>query len=56
MFRFTVKQVAEKLGISQSLVYRLVAAGRIQCERHGLGRGCIRIPDSALEEYRLKCT
>lgn len=48
----TVKQAAERLGISQSLVYGLVAAGKIRHERHGLGRGTIRIPEDALEEYR----
>ena len=30
----------------------LCAAGKIRHERHGLGRGAIRIPPEALEEYR----
>jgi len=51
----TVKQVAEKLGISVSLVYGLCSAGKIRHERFGLGRGCIRIPPGALEEYRNGC-
>lgn len=53
---FTVKQAAGKLGISASLVYGLCAAGKIRHERHGLGRGCIRIPEDALEEYRKRAT
>jgi excisionase family DNA binding protein len=52
----TVKQAAQKLGISVSLVYGLVGAGKIRHERHGLGRGTIRIPEDALEEYRRRAT
>lgn len=52
----TVKQAAEELGISASLVYGLCAAGRIRHERHGLGRGTIRIPAEALDEYRHQST
>lgn len=48
----TVKEAAEQLGISRSLVYVLCDAGKIRHERHGLGRGTIRIPPEALEEYR----
>jgi excisionase family DNA binding protein len=48
----TVKHAAQELGISLSLVYALLAAGRIRHERHGLGRGTIRIPREALDEYR----
>lgn len=47
-----MKQAAQKLGISASLVYGLCAAGKIRHERHGLGRGCIRITPEALDEYR----
>lgn len=49
---FTVKQAAERLGVSASLVYGLCAAGRLRHERYGLGRGTIRVPTDALEEYR----
>ena len=49
----TVKQAAELLGISPSLVYALIAARQIRHERYGLGRGCIRIELAAVEEYRL---
>ncbi len=51
----TVKQASLKLGICAGTVYALCAAGRIQHERHGLGRGVIRISDEALEEYRRSC-
>ena len=48
----TVKQAAERLGVSPALIYALVERRRIRHERHGLGRGVIRIPEDALEEYR----
>ena len=48
----TVKQVAERLRISPSLVYGLCAAGKIRHERYGLGRGCIRVAEEALDDYR----
>lgn len=52
----TVKQAAERLGVSAGLVYALCATGRLRHERHGLGRGTIRIPDDALDEYRRLAT
>jgi excisionase family DNA binding protein len=52
---FTVRQAAERLGVSPSLVYALVAARRLRHERIGLKRGVIRIPDDAVEEYRREC-
>jgi len=51
----TVKQAAERLGISASLVYGLCAAGKLRHERFGLGRGCIRISEEALLEFREDC-
>jgi excisionase family DNA binding protein len=48
----SVRQAAERLGISTALVYALCVQRRIRHERHGLGRGVIRIPEDALEEYR----
>ena len=48
----SVRETAERLGISPALVYGLCARKRIRHERHGLGRGTIRIPEDALEEYR----
>ena len=53
---FTVKQAAKELSISVSLVYALVATGKIRHERHGIGRGVIRIPKEALDEYRKQST
>ena len=52
----TVREAAERLGVSQALIYALVSARKIRHERHGLRRGAIRIPDDALDEYRRRCT
>ena len=48
----TVKEAAKALEISPALVYALCAANKIRHERHGLGRGTIRITKVALEQYR----
>ena len=48
----SVREAAQALGVSPNLVYGLCARKRIRHERHGLGRGTIRIPEDALEEYR----
>jgi len=49
---YTVKEAATILTISVSAVYALCAVGRIRHDRHGVGRGTIRIPHEALDEYR----
>lgn len=52
----TVKQAAERLEISPSLVYSLAAAGKLRFCRLGHGRGRIRIPEDAVGEYLARCT
>jgi excisionase family DNA binding protein len=52
----TVKQAAERLGIKPSTVYELCAARKLRHERHGVGRGTIRIPEEAIDEYRQSVT
>ncbi len=47
----TVHDVAKRLEISVSLVYRLVESGRLACSRHGMGRGVIRVSDEQLARY-----
>ena len=55
MKMLTVREVSEICGISHALVYALCASGKIAHERHGLGRGTIRISEDALAEYRKAC-
>lgn len=52
----TVREAADRLGVSQALIYALVSARKIRHQRHGLRRGAIRIPEDALAEYQARCT
>ena len=45
----TVKETAEALSVSPSLIYRLVSAGALRCFR--IGRGALRISEEQLLEY-----
>ena len=47
----TVRQAAQRLEVSVSTVYALVASGKLRCSRIGLGRGVIRISEEHLAEY-----
>lgn len=48
----TVREAAESLGVSPGLVYALCARKRLRHERYGLGRGIIKIPEDAIDEFR----
>jgi excisionase family DNA binding protein len=52
----TVKQSAGRLGVSPGLVYSLVAGRKLRFVRVGNGRGRIRIPEDAIEEYVARAT
>lgn len=52
MALITVKEAAGRLNVSRGLVYALVRTGKLRHERHGTGRGTIRIDESDLDEYR----
>ena len=52
----TVREAAERLGISPGLVYGLCARKRLRHERYGLGRGVIKIPEDAIDEFRRSVT
>ena len=52
----TVKQAAERLGVSPGLVYSLIAGKRLRYVRIGNGRGIIRVPEDAIEEYLARQT
>lgn len=46
-----VSEAAEKLGVSEDTIYRMVGRRDIDCVRVGSGRGRIKIPTSALVDY-----
>jgi excisionase family DNA binding protein len=47
----TVKMAAERLEVSPSTIYGLVAAGKLKCCRVGLRRGVIRISEEQLAAF-----
>jgi excisionase family DNA binding protein len=47
----SVKQAAERLGVSSGIVYALCAASQLRDSRIGLGRGKIVISEEAIAEY-----
>ena len=53
---FTVKDTATRFGISPGLVYSLAAGRKLRFVRIGNGRGRIRIPEEAIEEYLVRST
>ena len=48
---FSVKEVAERLGVSLGTVYALVNKGRLRAFRIGVGRGTLRISEESLNAY-----
>ena len=52
----SVAEAAELLAVSPATVYALCSDRRIRHERYGRGRGTIRIPADALEQYRREAT
>ena len=47
----TVKQVAERLGVSVSQVYSLCASGKLLHHRFSTGRGAIRVTEEQLAAF-----
>lgn len=52
---YKVSQVAEKLSVSESIVYALIESGRLACHRIGVGRGTIRVSPADLDAYLVSC-
>lgn len=52
----SVKEAADRLGISPGVVYGLCSRRLLRHERYGLGRGKIKIPEDAVDEYRQRVT
>lgn len=51
----TVKQVAERLQISQQSVYLLIQRGKLVTHRFGAGRGTIRVSEEDLDAFIESC-
>ena len=52
----TVKQAAERLGVSPGLIYTLISGRRLRFVRIGNGRGRLRVGEDAIEEYLARST
>lgn len=52
----TVAQAARRLSISRGLVYALISERKLAHVRIGRGRGLIRIPEEAIQEYLARKT
>jgi excisionase family DNA binding protein len=48
---YTVKETADRLNVSISFVYGLIASGRLKHYVLGAGRGGKRVSDAQLDEY-----
>ena len=48
---YRVAELAREWDLDQSTIYRMIYAGRLRAERHGLRGGAIRIPVDAVAEY-----
>ena len=52
----TVKDVADRLAVSQSTVYDLAATGKLSCYRIGSrGRGVVRFTEEQVAAYLSAC-
>jgi excisionase family DNA binding protein len=50
----TVRQAAQRLGVSADSVYDLCRDGRLRCFRAGEGRGTIRIRPADLHRFQIE--
>lgn len=48
----SVAQIVDELGVHKTTVYREIKRGNLKAYRIGTGRGTLRVPASALAEYR----
>lgn len=48
---YRVAQVAAALDVHPSTIYRDIEAGKLRALRVGTGRGALRIPQAAFDEY-----
>lgn len=52
---YRVKTVAEHCDVSVATIYRAVESGALRAIRLGKGKGAVRIPGDAIEEYLTAC-
>lgn len=50
-----VKAVAERLDVSVATIYRAIASGALPALKIGTGKGALRIPAAAVDDYLKAC-
>ncbi|MGH3904421.1 MAG: helix-turn-helix transcriptional regulator [Pseudonocardiaceae bacterium] len=50
-----VKALAERLDVSVATIYRAIESGALQAVKVGTGKGALRIPAAAVDEYLQAC-
>ncbi|MFD9734256.1 helix-turn-helix transcriptional regulator [Umezawaea sp. NPDC059074] len=50
-----VKAVAEMLDVSVATIYRAIESGSLRALKVGTGKGALRIPADAIQEYVTAC-
>ncbi|WP_255410245.1 AlpA family transcriptional regulator [Amycolatopsis sp. CA-128772] len=52
---YRVRTVAEGFDVSVATIYRAVESGALRAIRLGTGKGAVRIPGAAIEDYLAAC-
>jgi excisionase family DNA binding protein len=52
---YRVKAVAELLDVSVATIYRAIESGALRALKVGTGKGALRIPADAIEDYVKVC-
>ena len=52
---YRVKAVAGMLDVSVATIYRAIESGALQALKVGTGKGALRIPEDAVQEYVTAC-
>lgn len=52
---YRVRTVADSFDVSVATIYRAVESGALRAIRVGTGRGAVRIPGAAIEQYIAAC-
>ncbi|MEO6088867.1 MAG: helix-turn-helix domain-containing protein [Umezawaea sp.] len=52
---YRVKAVAKMLDVSVATIYRAIESGALRALKVGTGKGALRVPEDAIQEYVTTC-
>jgi len=55
MRMYRVEAVATQFDVSKATIYRAIESGALRALKVGTGKGALRIPADAIEDYRKAC-